>query len=187
MIYFGALAGQFTDVLTHSIDLSPNGWTDNVLTAEWFEKVFVPTALAAQADTSKPVVLTVDGHESHETDLIKDIAYKHDIVIVGLPSKTTHKLQPLDVAVFGPVQDAWYKCVSDQLDKGIKITWYNVVHEYMEARKVITPPLIQTAFRKTGLHPFDPDVFQDEDFVPSMASSSIVHVPSVEGVKLKWL
>ena len=48
--------------MSPSIASSPNGWTDNELTALWFEQVFVPEDMAERVDEDKPIVLTVDGH-----------------------------------------------------------------------------------------------------------------------------
>ena len=47
----------------------------------------------------------------------------------------------------------------------------------MEARQLITLELIKTAFRLTGLSPFNPDIFTNEDFAPSKASSVVAHFP----------
>jgi hypothetical protein len=55
---------------------------------------------------------------------------------------------------------------------------YNIVHEYVKIRGVITPDLIRKSFEKTGIYPFNPTIFTDADYAPSMASSIIVHVPS---------
>lgn len=46
----------------------------------------------------KPIVLSADGHDSHETDKLKAVAYEYGIIIFAF--QTTHKLQPLDVGVF---------------------------------------------------------------------------------------
>ncbi|KAI0714103.1 hypothetical protein C8Q72DRAFT_891972 [Fomitopsis betulina] len=87
-------------------------------------------------------------------------------------------MQPLDITVFSSVTDAWYKHCSDLIDHGQKVTHYNIIQEYMEAHKVIAPELIRKAFEKTGIYLLNPYVFSDEDFGPSMASSSMAHVPA---------
>ncbi len=52
-------------------------------------------------------MLIVDGHASHEDSRIIDIAQQHKIEILELPPHMTHRLQPLDVGIFGPLQRAW--------------------------------------------------------------------------------
>ena len=62
------------------------------------------TLLPAVNDTLKtgPVILFLDGHKSHETLALVEIAKKHGITLFVFPPHTTHLLQPLDVGVFGP-------------------------------------------------------------------------------------
>ncbi|KIJ57062.1 hypothetical protein M422DRAFT_98915, partial [Sphaerobolus stellatus SS14] len=50
-----------------------------------------------------------DGHGSHETNAICLIAIQSHIKMISLPPHTTHKLQPLDVGVFAPLQREWGK------------------------------------------------------------------------------
>ena len=85
----------------------------------WFEKLFVPS-VAPLLETG-PAVLFVDGHHSHLTlDLIQLARSKgvHLVCLsqhtthllqplVCLPPHTTHMLQPLDVGVYGPVKKTW--------------------------------------------------------------------------------
>ena len=71
----------------------------------WFEKLFVPS-VAPLLETG-PAVLFVDGHHSHLTlDLIQ-LARSKGVHLVCLPPHTTHLLQPLDVGVYGPVKKTW--------------------------------------------------------------------------------
>jgi hypothetical protein len=157
--------------------LSPNGWTDCQLTKDWFESVFVPNSLINKI-TDDPVALWMDGHNSHETDEIKQVGYDHDIIVIALPSNTTHKTQPLDVAIFGPVQHRWSDHCDRRLMEGIKIDRYNVIHEYMTVRSVITPKIIKSAFQATGIYPLNPNVFTNDNFAPSQSFSTLAHVPS---------
>ena len=65
------------------------------------------------------------------------------------------------------------------LHKGTQITCYNVIPEYLKVREMaVMGDLIRTAFSKTGIYPINRNVFSEEDFAPSMASSSSAHVPA---------
>ncbi|KAL1686353.1 hypothetical protein GGG16DRAFT_105783, partial [Schizophyllum commune] len=47
------------------------------------------------------------------------------------------------------------------------------VHEYLEVRsRTFTPEVIQGAFKRTGIHPFNPNLFNEHDFGPSLATST---------------
>ncbi len=90
----------------NSIGVSPNGWTDDFLCLKWFEKTFVPQATARNT-SGKPILLIYDGHGSHNSAELIRLARANNIILFCLPPHTTHKLQPLDVGVFGPFQNAW--------------------------------------------------------------------------------
>ncbi|KIJ34985.1 hypothetical protein M422DRAFT_262946 [Sphaerobolus stellatus SS14] len=96
------------------------------------------------------------------------LGFNNEIILLSLPPKTTHMLQPLDVGVFGPFQNAWVKHCEDSAIARDPVTRYNLVEHYMQIRnKYITPQVIQAAFRHSGLWPINRNVFTDEDFVPS--------------------
>jgi len=122
-------------------------------------------------------VLTLDGHDTHETRRIKRAAFDHNVILIILPSKTTHKLQPLDVGVFASVQHRWSRHCDDRLAQGVRIDRYNLIPEYLAVHRTITPSLVQKAFVKTGIYPLNPNIFNDHDFAPSQASSSIPTFP----------
>lgn len=83
-----------------------------------------------------------DGHETHETNVMKRAASNHGAICHAFPSKVTHKLQPLDVGVFSSVKRAWTKHYNRYLAEGIEMDRYNFIHEYMSTQHVITPELI---------------------------------------------
>ena len=125
----------------------------------------------------KPIVLNYDGHDSHETVEMQRAAFDKNIILVAFPSKMTHKTQPLDVSVFASVQNAWSQHCDKRVAEGITMDRYNVIHEYLKIRHVITPELVKTAFRKTGIYPLNPDIFTADEFAPSKSFSSVAHVP----------
>ncbi|KIJ25042.1 hypothetical protein M422DRAFT_147688, partial [Sphaerobolus stellatus SS14] len=85
---------------------SVNGWTDNTICHQWFEKAFIPFAKGRNI-SGQPILLVSDGHQSHETSEMHQLAFDNEIILLSLPPHCTHKLQPLDVGVFGPFQQAW--------------------------------------------------------------------------------
>jgi len=91
----------------------------------------------------------------------------------------SHKLQPLDVGIFSVLQRAWSAHSRDLAAKRITIDHHNFIPEYLAVReKAITLELIIKAFQKTGISPFNPSMFLEEDFRPSMASSLGLHLPT---------
>jgi hypothetical protein len=168
-----------------SIYFSESGWTDSFNAGRWLDEIFIPFAKERRVDPSKPIVLFMDGHETHETPEMKRIVYKRlddedlEIILLCLPSKTTHKMQPLDVAVFSQVERRWQVVCDEAIKKKTPINRFTVIPAYVRGtRAAITKELIQKAFKKTGIYPVNRAVFQPEDFAPSKASSSAAaHVP----------
>ena len=85
--------------------VSDSGWMESANFLQWFEKQFVP---AVQHLCSKfPVILFFDGHQSHMSLALIEMARANSIHLVCFPPHCTHIIQPLDVSVFGPVKAAW--------------------------------------------------------------------------------
>jgi len=108
------LNGPFTPLrklikLYLRVSTSENGWTDNFLCKEWFKNSFTvfPRQLHEMNLASPFFLSTYDGHSSHEKLKPINLTCTHNIILFCLPPHTTHKLQPLDVGVFGPLQCAW--------------------------------------------------------------------------------
>ena len=127
----------------------------------------------------------MDGHDTHERPEIQRAIYDCldnedlEIVLLCFPSKTTHKCQPLDVLVFSAVERQWQKICSEYLENGMPMNRLTVIPAYIQStRDVMTKELITKAFEKTGLHPVNRQIFTEEDFAPSKASSTVAHVPS---------
>ena len=183
------------------VGTSPNGWTDDEIGFEWFKTVFVPQATERNQRATKqeeaekrqcdqhtidnedldlpPILLIYDGHGSHTTLDWIEHACENNIILYCLPPHTTHRLQPLDVGCFGPLQIAWFNRCDEILDEtGEGMEMKDVVREYFVARKkAFTKQNISQAWRKSGLCPLNPDLFTGSDFAPSHRSSTNCHTP----------
>ncbi|KAJ8887805.1 hypothetical protein PR048_014023 [Dryococelus australis] len=60
-------------------------------------------------DWQKPILVTYDGHNSHIQLSISKVTIKNNIHILSLPAHSSDKIQPLDVAIFGPAKEVWMK------------------------------------------------------------------------------
>ena len=163
---------EVLSLIYFSLGVSPTGWTDRHIFKHWFLTTFVPEAEKHCVDPDKPIVLTLDSHNSHETRKLICAAYDHNVILIILPSKTIHKLQPLDVGVFSTIQRKWSRHCDEHLAQGVCINCFNFIPEYLTIHHTIYPSLVQKAFSKTGIYPLNPNIFNDNDFAPSQASSS---------------
>lgn len=147
--------------------------------------MFIPFAKRHRIGNSKPILLTMDGHDTHEKPEIQRAIYESldaedlEIVLFCFPSKTTHKCQPLDVLIFAAVEQQWQEICAEYLRKGSLINRFTIIPAYLKGtRDVLTKPHIASAFKKTGLYPLNRMVFSEADFAPSRATSTVAHVPA---------
>ncbi len=114
-------------------------------------------------------LLILDGHNSHCTYAFCKYAADHRIIVVCLPSHTTHALQPCDVGVFGPVASAWKSEVNKVSRLYIPITKSNLLIYYAAARtRAFKPTTVRSAFAKTGIWPLNPNAIPASAFAPAL-------------------
>lgn len=150
------------------------GWTSNLHGLEWLKRVFEPATRAKAG--GKYRLLICDGHDSHISGSFIAHCLQNRIVLLILPPHTSHLLQPLDVAVFGPLKKRLTAALSDlnqaQLVRIQKIEW---MEAYIKARAdVCHHQNIESAWRGAGLYPFNPQrVFRTlgREFTPEVEIS----------------
>lgn len=115
-------------------------------------------------------LLLLDNHASHTS--VKNIEFcrENGIILLTFPPHCTHKLQPMDRAVFGPVK----KAVNTSCDNWMRSNPGKVMSIYDIPGIVktsfdiaVTPRNISSGFVHTGLWPVNTEIFQDADFLPS--------------------
>ena len=104
----------------------------------------------------------------------------NDVHILCLLPHTTHRLQPLDVGIFGPLGNAFSRRCDEVLQEtGEEIPIQDFVKEYWKARTdAFKPETIQKAFKNSGIRPVNPSIFADEDYAPSNPTSTQAYTPS---------
>ncbi|THH03719.1 hypothetical protein EW146_g10358, partial [Bondarzewia mesenterica] len=100
------------------------------------------------------------------------------ILPICLPPHTTHRLQPCDVGVFGPLASAWKKEVTLTSQHYVRITKENLLLHYHSARqKAFTNTIISGAFLKTGIWPRDRSVIEESAFAPALNMTTQAALP----------
>jgi len=157
---------------------TPNGWTQESVFTHWIRECLIPQLNKLRKPGEK-ALLIFDGHQSHESEEAVQLALKNDIEFVRLPSHTTHKLQPLDVGIFGPIQAAWRKQTKDYTLKAAdELPLSQVVREYLTARtRVMKESNIVSAWKKSGLLGLDPNSFGAGDYGPAQLTSTNAFLP----------
>ena len=106
-------------------------------------------------------MLISDGFGTHKSLEVMTFCYENNIILCRLPSHTSHKLQPCDVSVFGPLKAAYRERV-DHLFRGGANTvgkqHFTLELLYDRARQLaLTKRNISSGWSKAGLFPFCPD------------------------------
>ena len=158
-----------------SICRAKKGYTNNQLGVSWIKNFHDQTK--NKADSRR--VLYLDVHRSHYTGEFLDFAQEHNILVMGYFPHCTAVMQGLDVACFGALKINYgNEKVDFEGRTGEEANGGNFLQIYAPAyRKTFTEQTIRTAFRKTGLIPFNRDVIDPVKLAPAKELSVIGTFP----------
>lgn len=146
--------------------VSDNGWVNSEIFLDWmkfFVKSVRPTA-------EQKCLLILDNHTSHRSLAVVEYASANNVVLLSVPPHCTHKLQPLDVSVYGPLGTYFERAIDKWQKKhpAQRVTLYEIGQIFGTAYlQAITPQNAINGFTKTGITDGDIDVFSDIDFAPA--------------------
>ena len=149
------------------------------MTKEIFPCVILHFLQHMNVSPTSPGLLLLDNHSSHVTLEAIETAASHGLHVVTFPPHCSHKLQPLDVGVYGPFKLFYQSYSRDwmQNNPGKYITIYQVAELAGNAfTKAFIISNILSGFRATGIHPINRNIFQDSEFLPSTVTD--VPLPS---------
>lgn len=122
----------------------------------------------SKASAESPVLLLLDNHGSHLSIEALDLAAANGVTLLTFPPHCSHRMQPLDVTVYGPVK-TFYKsqCTAWQRNNAKKVLEIRHIAGLVATSLdlALTPKNIKSGFSASGIFPFNPDVFDDSDFV----------------------
>ena len=145
---------------------SDSGWVNTELFIQWF-KFFLNVIPPA-----RPVLLLLDGHASHVSIDVIEVAHANDVHMLCLPAHTTHLLQPLDVGVFKSLKAHYYKaCKQYIVANPGRVVTSEVIASLLAVAwpQSITPVNIMGGFKKSGVYPLNPGAITDRELAPSKA------------------
>lgn len=146
-----------------------SGW----MNAEVFVKYMEHFIKHTHASKESLILLVLDNHTSHLSVQVIDMAIDAGITMISFPPHCSHRMQPLDVSVFGPFKtflhnqcQAWMK---NRMRKTLEVQDIaGLADKCLDL--AATPRNIKAGFRATGIYPYDPNVFTAEDFLASKLS-----------------
>lgn len=147
-------------------DSYSSGW----MTTKSFVKFMAHFVKYSNASLQNRVLLILDNHESHVNIEVVKYAKLNGVTLLTLPPHCSNKLQPLDVAIYSSFKARYNSAMNNWMvsNPGRTVTIYNIpgfVSTIMS--QAFSQSNILSGFRKTGIHPYNPDIFTDEDFLCS--------------------
>jgi len=127
----------------------------------------------ARVTISRPVLLLLDNHCSHLSVDALNLAKERGVVMLSFPPHCSHRLQPLDVGVYGPfkkyvaaAQDGWIRS-----NAGRAMSIYDIPQIVATALPAAaTPTNICSGFKTAGILPFNQHIFSESDYLPSFVT-----------------
>lgn len=153
---FYIFTGKRPPKLDVPLAVSESGWMNDTILEKYLD------FLLSYLPSRRPLVLIWDGLMSHTQNVnVLERLVENNIVVISLAPHSSHLTQPLDRTVYGPLKTQF----SANLD-----TW-NAEHPNCTLKKselislfsdawnaALTPKNIESAFKFTGLKPFNPAI-----------------------------
>lgn len=167
-LIYQAVSGDVQDTWVTEVDpeehqvhfaSSATGWTNEDLGFMWLTTIFDRYTKEKARLGRDWRLLMVDGHNSHLNMRFLDWCEAHRILVCAYPSHSTHRLQPLDVSLFGRLAQYY----SEGLDNYIytsfgrrgmsKREFFGIFWPAFE--RAFTEENIKSGWAKTGIWPHD--------------------------------
>lgn len=163
------------------------------MTKEIFFHVMEHFIKCTKSSKQNPTLLLLDNVEIHFSTKTLNLAKDNDVVLFTFPPHCTHKLQPLDVGIFGPFKTHYDNAINSYLMSNLASppTLYCIADFVRKAlSKAATSHNIIKSFEITGIFPFNRNIFEETDFImasitekfdPSRAdpiSSPVITIPA---------
>lgn len=135
---------------------APNGWSSDAFGLAYLKRFDQNTA----HKSTRRRLLIVDGHSSHVNMAFVNACDQLRILLMVFPPHTTHRLQPLDVALFSPLAQS-YSTEMTKITHGgqgwVSMTKRSFWAVFKEAwKQSFTEKNIKKAFAATGIWPLKP-------------------------------
>lgn len=166
----------------HFINNAPLGSSGSANPSGWMkEEQFIQYAkhfvTHTKSSKERPTVLLLDNHESHLSIEALDFLKNNGVTVLSFPPHCSHKLQPLDRSVYGPLKhyinrasDAWIT-----LHPGRTMTIYDVPGIVSSCLDYAASPAnIKAGFQVTGIWPYNENIFLANEFLPAFATDRSV-------------
>ena len=143
-----------------AVTTAPTGYSNDWISLEWIKHFDKHTRQSREGGWR---MLILDGYGSHHTMEFLSYCWENNILPLGLPSHTTHLLQPLDVCVFQPLKHWHSEAIREAINMGAEsFTKRDFLAAFNGFRtKAFKKSTVLHAWRNTGHWPYNPDLILD--------------------------
>ena len=136
---------------------------DSIRFLKWMEYFIQGTRAEEEDGPRERQLIILDGHKSHITLEVLELAKNNGIDMVSLSSHSSHELQPLDKACFKPFKVAFraYRDIWNLQNHGKKCEKEDLAQwASLAFKKALTKKNIGSGFRITGIWSLNPLAMQ---------------------------
>ncbi|GFN90525.1 Jerky protein [Plakobranchus ocellatus] len=143
-----------------------SGWMNKELFIKFLEHFIKQT----NCSIDNKILLILDNHETHMSLEAVDLARANGIVMLTIPPHTSHRMQPLDRTVYGPLKSAYYTAMDGWMrsNPGKNITIYDIPQLLNTAHNEAVTPKNTTSDDDVD----DTDVIEGDFVVVKVAGKS---------------
>lgn len=141
-----------------------SGWMNKDIFYTWLEHFISHTKPSKEA----PVLLIMDNLKAHITYASTLLAKNNGVILLTFPPHTSHRLQPLDRTVYGPLKKYYNEVCRQWLlsNPGKRISIYEIAAIFGQAyQQAFSVKNILSGFSATGIFPVNRNIFEDSDFL----------------------
>ncbi|XP_055903267.1 uncharacterized protein LOC129939315 [Eupeodes corollae] len=151
---------------------NPSGW----ITEESFYKAMIHFIKYVKPSEENPCLILCDNHSSHITINIVTLARDNNITILTFPPHCSHRLQPLDVSVYGPFKARYREAMNAWMlsNPGKTVSIYEVP-QFTNTAYIAAFSMENniSGFQKTGVHPFNRNTFNTFRPIPELHNAEV--------------
>ena len=143
-----------------------SGWSNSKIFAKYLTHFIEKT----RSSVDKKILMILDNHKSHISVASLQLAKNSGIVLLTFPPHTSHKLQPLDRTVFGPLKTFYNVACGEWMltHCGKPMTIYDVAECVGKSYPLaFTQKNILSGFRVSGIWPINENIFSEDEFLSS--------------------
>lgn len=163
---------NFKDYMTRG---APVGSLGLAAKSGWMNTELFPEALThfmkyMNVTRENQALLIMDNHSSHISLEVQTLAKANGLTILTFPPHCSHRMQPLDVSVYGPFKRFYNHAVSNWMNshQGRVVSIYEVAELAGTAfKRAMSIENITSGFNATGIYPVNDQIFTDDLFLPA--------------------